>query len=103
MPVEEPPERADPGPYATLSQPHFDFGKGDIRRRLVKRKDRGGMGVDVFRTTVAALLVGLNGSGVAELLLPANSTGGAHTKPLSRLSAGHTGGNRIHNALAKIE
>jgi len=54
VPVEEPPERADPGPYATLSQPHFDFGKGDIRRRLVKRKNRGGMGVDVFRTRVAA-------------------------------------------------
>lgn len=103
MPIEEPPERADPGPYATLSQLHFDFGKGDIRRRLVKRKDRSGMGVDVFRTTVAALLVGLDGSGVAELLLPANSTGGAHTKPLSRLSARHAGGNRIHNTLAQIE
>ncbi len=61
------------------------------------------MGVDLFRTTIATLLVGLNGSGVAELLLPANSTGGAHTKPLGRLSARHTGCNRIHNALAKIE
>ncbi len=45
----------------------------------------------------------MNGSGVAELLLPANSTGGAHTKPLGRLSARHTGCNRIHNALAKIK
>ncbi len=61
------------------------------------------MGVDVFRTTVARPLVGLNGSGVAETASATNSTGGAHTKPLSRLSVGHTGGNRINNALAKID
>jgi hypothetical protein len=75
VPIEEPPERTFLGPYATLSQLHFDFGKGNIRRRFVKPKDGDGMGVDVFRTMIAALLVGSNDPSVAELLMPENSTG----------------------------
>ncbi|WP_156373689.1 hypothetical protein [Rhizobium sp. Leaf386] len=54
-----------------------------------------------FERRSTPLFVGLKGSGVAELLLPANSTGGAHNEPLSRLSAGHAGGKRMHNTLVQ--
>ncbi|MNC87291.1 hypothetical protein D3C83_30060 [compost metagenome] len=61
------------------------------------------MGVDAFRTTVAALLVGMNGAGLVELLLPPNGARGTHAKPLCGLSAGHARGNRIYNAFAQID
>src|SRR5713101_6330185 len=53
--VEEPPERANPDPYAPVRQPRPDPDKGDVRRLGHKSEDHLRMRLDLLRTAVAAL------------------------------------------------
>jgi hypothetical protein len=102
VPVEEPPQRADPDRRATLGQQRLQLHQRDVILRLDRTKDKRCMRVDPARTTVAALRLGGRRAVLKDQLPPADSARRAHPEPHRCLTARHPLCNGRHYPVTKI-
>ena len=102
VPIEEPPQRADPDRHAAFGEQRLQLDQRDVVLRLDRGEDEGRVRVDPARTTVAALRLGCGGAVLKDQLPPADRACRTDTEPCCRGPARHPTVNRGYHPLSKV-